>query len=193
MRELPPWWIAPAALAVAALFALSAKRGRDGALVEWALSGVAALAVFAVALTALVMPSIDRIWPAREITRAIEGCPQGPLAVSGFREPSAYFVLGSDETFMQPDSLRAALVEAKPGYVAAEVRDEKARTLGRFQYRHMRPIACVEAYNAMRGCPLYFTIQATGSTDACKALEAFPCTHEFQVRAQAARETKGCD
>lgn len=193
MREVPPWWIAPFAVGVAAMFYWSAKRGREGALRDWALSGVAALALLGASLTAIVLPSINRIWPARQIVRALEGCAAGPLAVAGFREPSAYFVLGSDESLLDADKLREALVDAKPGYVAGEVRDEKVRTLGRFQYRRMRPIACVEAYNAMRGCPLYFTIQATGSAEGCKALEASPCTAEFQTKAQSEREKKGCD
>lgn len=193
MREAPPWGLAPFAIAVAALFFWSAKRGREGALGDWALNGVAALALFGVSLTAVVMPSIDRIWPARQITRALEGCTAGPLAVTGFREPSAYFVLDSNESVLEPDALRQALVDGKAAYVAAEVRDEKARVLSRMQYRRMRPIACVEAYNTMRGCPLYFTIQSTSAPDGCTALETFPCSSDFQTRAQAARERKGCE
>lgn len=193
MRELPPWWIVPLALVVAWLFFWSAKRGRAAALGDWAKAGIAALALFAVSLTAMALPSIDRIWPARQITRALDGCAAGPLAVAGFREPSAYFVLGSEESLLDADTLREALVSAKPAYVAADVRDEKARALGRMQYRHMKPIACVKAYDAMRGCPLYFTIQATGGAEGCKSLEAFPCTAEFQTNAQAAREKKGCE
>ena len=131
------------------------------------------LSLFAVTLIAGVLPSIDRIWPAHQITRALEGCAPGPVAVAGFREPSAYFVLGSDETLLEPDALRAALVEGRATYVASDVRDDKVRTLSRGQYRRLKPLACVEAFNTMRGCPLFFTIQTTGSPESCPAPGSF--------------------
>lgn len=193
LRELPPWWLAAPVLAVAALFALSAARGRAGQLADWAKYGIAALSLFAVTLIAGVFPSLDRIWPARQITRAIEGCAPGPVAVAGFREPSAYFVLGHDEALLEPDAIRTALVEGRPVYVASDVRDTKVRALGRGQYRRIKPLACVEAFNSMRGCPLFFTIQTTGSPQGCRALETFACTPDFTTRAEAARARPGCD
>lgn len=193
MNETPSLWLLPWAAVVAALFYVSAERGRAGALKQWAVSGIAALALFAVALLAVALPSIDRIWPARQIARALEGCPQGPVAVAGFNEPSAFFVLKSDKALLAPDAVREALVEGRPGYVVGEERDQTVQTLSRFQYRRLRPLACVEAYNAMRGCPLYFTLLATGSTAACNARETFPCTQEFRAAALAAKARAGCD
>lgn len=193
LREIPSMWIVPLVLAVAALFALSAARGRAGALADWAKYGIAALSLFAVTLIAGVFPSIDRIWPARQITRALEGCAPGPVAVAGFREPSAYFVLGHDDAFLEPDAMRTALVDGRAVYVASDVRDTKVRTMSRGQYRRMKPLACVEAFNTMRGCPLFFTIQTTGSPQACTARDAFPCTPDFTARAEAARSRPGCD
>jgi 4-amino-4-deoxy-L-arabinose transferase-like glycosyltransferase len=193
LREMPPVWILPPMVAVAALFALSAARGRAGQLQDWAKYGIAGLSLFAVTLIAGALPAIDRIWPAHQITRALEGCAPGPVAVAGFREPSAYFVLGSDETLLEPDALRAALVEGRATYVASDVRDDKVRTLSRGQYRRLKPLACVEAFNTMRGCPLFFTIQTTGSPESCPARAAFPCTEDFITRAQAARQRPGCD
>lgn len=194
MREMPSLLIAPAAIATAGLFAWSAREGRSGRLKSWALSGAAGVACLIVSLTALIFPSLDRIWPARQVTRALEACPRGPIAVAGFREPSAYFVLGSDEKLLEADTLREHLVETKPGYLVGEARDDRLRIMSRFQFRKPRPVACVEAYNAMRGCPVFFTIMATGDTGSCRALEAFPCTRDFQARAEAARSNEsGCD
>ena len=193
LRELPPLWLVPLIMIIAALFALSAARGRAGQLEGWAKYGIAALSLFAVTLIAGVFPSIDRIWPARQITRALEGCTPGPVAVAGFREPSAYFVLGQDDTLLEPDALRTALVEGRPVYVVSDVRDTKVRALSRGQYRRMRPLACVEALNTMRGCPLYFTIQTTGSPESCGTKEAFACSQDFLARAEAARARPGCD
>jgi len=45
----------------------------------------------------------------------------------------------------------------------------------------------------MRGCPLYFTVVATGDTQGCSAREAFPCTEAFQAAGAAAKARKGCD
>lgn len=193
LREMPPLWLVPPALGVAALFALSAQRGRAGQLDSWAKYGIAALSLFAVTLIAGVFPSIDRIWPARQISRALEGCAPGPVAVAGFREPSAYFVLGHEEALLEPEAVRGALVEGRSVYVASDVRDTKVRALGRGQYRRMKPLACVEAFNTMRGCPLFFTIQTTGSLESCSAREKFACTQDFMTRAEAARTQPGCD
>lgn len=193
LREIPPLWLVPLVIAIAALFALSAARGRAGQLEGWGKYGIAALSLFAVTLIAGVFPSIDRIWPARQITRALEGCTPGPVAIAGFREPSAYFVLGHDDALLEPDALRSALVESRPVYVVSDVRDTKVRALGRGQYRRLKPLACVEALNTMRGCPLYFTIQTTGSPGSCSTREAFACSQEFLARAEAARARPGCD
>ncbi len=142
--------------ATAGLFYLSATAARGGERKRWAITGIAALSLFAIAFNAAVLPSIDRIWPTREIERALAGCPAGPVAVLGFREPSAKFVLKSDPTVAEPDALRAALVEGRATYIVGEARDDASRALNRFQYRRPRSIACVEAYNVMRGCPLAF-------------------------------------
>lgn len=180
-------------LAVAALFFLSAQAGRAGNLKAWAVSGVAALALFAVTLLGAVLPSIDKIWPARQIQTALAGCQSGPVAVLGFREPSAGFVLAPDARAAETDAVRSALVEGRASYIVGEARDETVRRLNRMQYRRMSPLACVQAYNVMRGCPLYFTIVATGDTAACQNRERFPCTAAFNDAARASRSSKTCD
>lgn len=193
LRDMPSPYVIVAAIAVAALFFLSARAGRAGMLRDWALSGIAALSIFAITLLGLAMPAIDKIWPARQITRALAGCAPGPIAVQGFREPSIGFVLAPDPSITTPDAIRSALVEGSPGYIAGEVRDDSLRVLSRMQYRRPKTVGCVEAFNVMRGCPLYFTISATGPLDGCQARETFACTTEFQSRAEAAKETQGCD
>ncbi|MEQ1714981.1 MAG: glycosyltransferase family 39 protein, partial [Hyphomicrobium sp.] len=193
LGEWPRLWIMPFAAAVAALFYISAEAGRAGHLMAWAVSGIAALSLFAIALLSVVLPSIDRIWPAREIQRALAGCDPGPLGVLGYREPSVRFVLNPAPAFADADVVRPALVEGRPGYIAGETRDDAFRALNRSQYRRMKPLACVEAYNVMRGCPLYFTVVATGDVSACTARTAFPCTQAFHNAAAAARHSNACD
>ena len=82
VREWPTLWLWLAMIAVAALFAWSASEGRAGRLMRWAVTGVAALGLFAVTLIAGVLPSIDKIWPAREVQRALASCAPGGSACS---------------------------------------------------------------------------------------------------------------
>ena len=111
----------------------------------------------------------------------------------GFREPAARFILKSDASVATPDAVRAALVEGRATYLAGEARDPGLKSMTRFQYRRPRSVACVEAFNAMRGCKLYFEILSTGDVSACTARERFPCTPEFQAKAEAAKQDKACD
>lgn len=177
----------------AGLFYLSAKAAHGGERKRWAITGIAALSLFSIALNAAVLPSIGKLWPTREIERALAGCPAGPVAVLGFREPSAQFVLKSDPLAAEPDALRAALVEGKATYIVGEARDERLKALTRFQYRRPRATACVEAYNVMRGCPLAFTIVSTGDTAGCAAVEKYPCNEAFEAYAAAIKPGTSCD
>ena len=88
--------------------------------------------------------------------------------------------------------MRTALVEGRASYIVGEARDETLRRLNRMQYRRRSPLAGVEAYNVMRGCPLYFTIVATGDVSSCANAEKFPCTAAFNDAALAARSSKAC-
>ena len=197
MRETPSLWIFPLAFMIAVLFYVSAREGLVGRLHRWALTGIAALALVTVTMNAAVLPGIEKIWPSRQIQRALAGCPAGPISVMGFREPASRFILKSEASLATPDVVRAALVEGRATYFAGEARDPSLKSMTRFQYRRPRPVACVEAFNMMRGCQLYFEILSTGDVSACSAKAQFPCTPEFQAKADAAKETakqdKSCD
>ncbi len=71
-------------IAIAALFIWSAQLGHEGALRRWATIGVAALGLFAITLLGSVLPSIDKIWPARELARAVAKCPDRQIDLVGF-------------------------------------------------------------------------------------------------------------
>lgn len=178
---------------VAALFFVSAAAARSGDLKRWAVLGTAALSAFAITLLGGTFPGLAKIWPARQIQRALEGCEPGPVAVLGFREPSARFVLRSRPEIIEPEALRTALVELRPAYIVGESRDTHVKALNRFQYRRLKPVACVEAYNAMRGCPLYFSIISTGDTTGCTRRESFPCNEDFEAHSAAVRQNPSCD
>jgi 4-amino-4-deoxy-L-arabinose transferase-like glycosyltransferase len=73
LRQTPPVWLALPFGITATLFYWSAHAGRAGNLGRWAATGIAALAVFAITTFAAVLPSIDKIWPSRQIQRAMAG------------------------------------------------------------------------------------------------------------------------
>ncbi len=193
MREMPPLWILPLVLGIVALFYISAREGLAARLSNWATTGIAALCLLTITLNGAVLPSVEKIWPSRQIQRALAGCPAGPMSVIGFREPASRFILNSDPSIATPEQVRAALVEGRATYLVGEARDPSLKSLMRFQYRRPRPVACVEAYNVMRGCPLYFEILSTGDISSCSAREQFPCTPEFQAMADATKQDKSCD
>ena len=193
MQQTPSLWILPLAAAITVLFYVSAREGLAGRLQAWAITGIAAVALVTMTMNGAVLPSIDKIWPTRQIERAIAGCPPGPISVMGFREPASRFILNSDPAVAAQDAVRAALVDGRATYLTGEARDPGLKSMARFQYRRPRSVACVEAFNAMRGCKLYFEIYSTGDVSACTAREKFPCTPEFQAKADTVRQDKACD
>lgn len=184
--------------ATAALFYMSADAGRKGLLWLWVLQGTAALAFFAVTLLAVVLPSVDKIWPAQTLSAAVrESCGEGaPLVeVLGFREPSAYFVLGAPHAPQSPEAM------LKTG---AAVRVVESRWLNRYFVSYAasnpgklpgRALGCVAAYNVMRGCPLSFTIfaaeNAPENASACKPPASFRC--DSDEKAAPRDPAQGCD
>ncbi len=67
--------------------------------------GVAALGLFAITLLGVVLPGIDKIWPARQIAKAVAGCPASEKALIGFREPSGRFLLAIPSERQTPEAL----------------------------------------------------------------------------------------
>ena len=144
VREVPDVWLWLPIAVVAGLFAWSAAEGRAGRLVKWAASGVAALGLFVVTLIAGVLPSIDGIWPAREVQRALRNCPPGRMGVLGFNEPTSMFVLGRDAGLSSTAGL-AALADGSDGGYALITDGWSAanpQALTRAQQAKLRPLAC---------------------------------------------------
>lgn len=177
--------------AVAVLFGASAKIGRQGHLTAWAVTGVGALALFAVTLLAVVLPSLDRFWPARQLERAFSGCSPGPRSVLGFREPTSAFRLQSDHARQSPETL----ADQTSGIVAVEDR-WRGRYLSAVAKRgHEPPVAlgCVTAFNVMRGCPLSFTLYGTNKSVACALSSESACRTDTDKAINGSLKSDGCD
>ena len=81
------------------LFTLSAQAAREKLAATWLASAWSALPLFIGFTFGVLLPHIEKGWPAARIAEAIaplEHCVVGPVSVVGFREPSAVFLLGRD-------------------------------------------------------------------------------------------------
>lgn len=179
-HELPG--IVPAVLIViiASLFIWSGRLIHEGLLRGWATIGVAALALFAITLLGVVLPSIDKIWPSAEIKRAIASCPPGPIDLVGFREPSSRFLLGVSPDRQAPEAIAGEVAGKKVKLLIVEDRWATRMNMAlatSSQPALPEPSGCVSAYNVMRGCPVYFRIYDTESAQPCTIPREFVCQH----------------
>ncbi len=184
VRQWPPLWSAPLIVAVAALFYWSASEGRAGRLIGWAASGTAALALFAATLLGGLLPSIDALWPARQLQRVLATCPASPVGLLGFNEPTTRFVLNRDAALSTREGL-AALAEGTAKGLA--VIDEawyakNPRSLTREQKTKIRPLACLRALNTMRGCTLTLTVVGNTNSPSCETAAEFACSEQFMIQ-----------
>jgi 4-amino-4-deoxy-L-arabinose transferase-like glycosyltransferase len=164
--------------AIAALFIWSGRLGREGQLRRWAAVGVAALGLFAITLLGIVLPGIDKIWPAQQLAKAIAACPAKDAALIGFREPSGRFVLGIPPERQMPEALAESAEAKVPTLTIVEDRWKK-RTNWTLQSKSLAPLppptGCVSAYNVMRGCPLHFRIYSPNPSEPCTIPAEFAC------------------
>ena len=195
VSEAPPPWLWPFIAAVAALFYVSAREGRCGRLTHWALAGTAALALFAVTLLGGVLPSIDKLWPARQIQRAIAACPASALSVLGYNEPSSHFVLDADPALSTREGIAKIADGAAPGLaiISDGWYEQNPRALTREQKTKIRPLACVRAINTMRGCTLALTVVVPAGAASCAVPPGFDCIDVFTANAKGPRGLKACD
>ena len=179
---------------VAALFIWSGRLGWEGQLRRWAAIGIAGLALFAVTLLGVVLPSIEKIWPAQEIAKAIANCPAHSKALIGFREPSGRFVLGIPPEHQVPEAVAQAIREKGPDLFVVEDRWRK-RTNWALQSNSQAPlpapVGCISAYNTMRGCPLHFRIYSANPAEPCMVPAAFACREN--VPAAGPEKSGDCD
>ena len=163
---------------IASLFIWSGQLGREGHLRRWSAVGVAALGLFAITLLGIVLPGIDKIWPARQIAKAVASCPASDTALIGFREPSGRFLLAVSAERQTPEALAQRAADKVPTLSIVEDRWAK-RTNWTLQSKSQDPLppptGCVSAYNVMRGCPLYFRIYSPNPAQPCAVPAEFAC------------------
>lgn len=184
-QEWPSVLVAALAFIVIALATLA---GRAATLLNWSLLAVATFALYSAMLLGFVLPSISRIWPAREIERAVAACGGQPIWLVGFREPSAAFTLGTVKRYDDPPKL---LAEHDRLHVVESRWIERFRAEAATRQLNPVELACFEAFNVMRGCPLTFTIFALDeSPRMCQSAYRDTCA---RMTNQTRRNSTSCN
>ncbi len=170
------------AIIVTGVFTLAGAAARAKLAAAWLTLSVAGFALFLAFTFGVLLPRLERGWPATRIAEAIaplEHCVLGPVGVVGLREPSTSFVIGRGSE-VDPETVAARMVDGEEGIAVVEDRwhGDLVRAL---QGRHAAPpprAGCVEAFNVMRGCALSFSIYITGAPSLdpeCKIAERYAC------------------
>ncbi len=190
---MPSFAVVVGAALVTLLFTLAALAMRDGRAAAWVLSSIAGFALFIAFTFAVLMPHIKMAWPAPRIAEAVaplRRCVTGPVGVAGFREPSTTFVLGhaSDADVATIAGWMAGGDDAI-AVVEDRFQPDLAKALAARSAKPPPRLGCVEAFNVMRGCPLRFSIYATGPDTldpGCQIDKRFACTTPVPTEADIA-------
>jgi 4-amino-4-deoxy-L-arabinose transferase-like glycosyltransferase len=180
--EVPPTitavLLAAAFAVLAPLAALAAWRGAFHAGIALAL---ASAVVLYAGLIGEVLPRLKPIWISERITemhQAVAPCHEGPVALSGYREPSAIFHLGTGTRLLGGEEVGPWL-RAGEGRLAF-VTDRSARR-GGFDPAaagEARPIACFTGFNMNGGDVLrirLYSSASAGRAARCSVPDAYRC------------------
>ncbi len=186
--ETPP---SALAIALAAVFAICAplvvvaawQRAWHAAI---ALALVGALASHA-GIIGEVIPRLKPIWISERINEmhdAVRACHPGPVALSGYREPSAVFHLGTQTRLLGGNEVASWLKAG--GDRLAFVTDRAARR-GGFDpaAAGVTPIACYTGFNLNGGDVLRVTLYAAGAGEAgrqCEVPQPYRCVQRPEPR-----------
>jgi 4-amino-4-deoxy-L-arabinose transferase-like glycosyltransferase len=194
-REQPQVWLLPLMFVTAAFFYWSAQEGRSGQLKDWAASSIVALGLFAVTLLGGILPSLNKIWPARQVARALAQCPAPAFGVFGFTEPTGRFVLQQNAELSTSEGLGKLADGTLAGLAVFDQAwyEKNPRALTREQQTKIRPVACVRAINTMRGCTQTLTVVSNTGAPPCTVPVEFDCTEDFLMQSYAPSTFKNCD
>lgn len=154
----PPAWALAGLLGILALIAVglaifAALSNRPHASIGLSILG--ALAVYWGAFQ-FALPSLERVWLSPrlgEVARAVEPCVPGAVALAGYSEPSAIFVLGTDTYDAKGPQGGAPVADwlrkgtGKLAFVSARAEPAFRTGLESSRFKNLEPIACVRGLN----------------------------------------------
>ncbi len=162
-------------LAMAAMAALILAAGASLAAVPWtgtrplAAAGVAAT-VFATVLSGGVIPRLNELAVSTHLAAAIaphRTMSPGPVAIAGYSEPSAVFLLGTDTILTSTASVTDYLLShpGSIGVIEAEHLEAVMRSVAGTGGA-MRKLADIEGYNYSRGDPVALSVVTITAPEA---------------------------
>ncbi len=181
--ETPPSVLA---VVLAAVFAVAAaltvmamwRRAFHAGLV---LALASAIAVYT-GIIGEVIPRLKPLWISEriaEVRAAVAPCYGGPAALSGYREPSAVFHLGTETPLLGGEAAARWLAD-EPGRLAFVTENERAefeRGLTQSGARATGPIACFTGFNMNGGDVLRLRLYASSQKPnaSCPVPEEYRC------------------
>jgi 4-amino-4-deoxy-L-arabinose transferase-like glycosyltransferase len=131
----------------------------------------------------LLLPADSRFWPAAHMAKlreAVESCYDDPVLVSGYTEPSVYFLLGR-RTAIAPGMAVPVYLESNPRGMAFLERSEEGRLASALEAPGtLRPatLACISSHNPFTNRRGEFRVLVRGPfpQDAkCQPPEQYRC------------------
>ena len=122
-------------------------------------TGLTASAVVAVVALELTAPRLAPLWVSNHLARAVSAdTVSGPIALSGYREPSAVFLLGTETRLLTPEDAADFLAAYPSATAFVDRRDEaafqaKAAEIG----LAVQAAGAVEGFNYSKGRPVHLT------------------------------------
>jgi 4-amino-4-deoxy-L-arabinose transferase-like glycosyltransferase len=162
-------------VAMASMTAIILAAGAALALATWtnpntiAMAGAAAV-VFTMFLSGGVIPSLNDLAVSTRLAAAIaphRAQAQGPIAMAGYSEPSAVFLLGTDTILTSTPSVTDYLLShpGAVGVIEAEHLDTVTRAVAATGAA-IRKLAEIEGYNYSRGDPVALSVVTITAPEA---------------------------
>lgn len=177
-------------VALAGLFIYAGWVSAQGYGMIWFSSGLLGTFILGVWVNGLLMPGLKHFWTAPQIATAaakLTGCIDGPVQVSGFREPSLALALAGRAAIVPPDAAAAAVRSQANAAVIIE-----SRQVDRFRKVSANPpldpplrrLGCIRSFNLARGCSLLFDVYVRterAAQSSCELALKTDCQagHEF--------------
>ena len=149
------------ALAAAPLLWLAGRALAERRLARFAAFAAPGALIAQAAVFGFAIPALDTAFPGPRMAEAVEArrCGPGPVVVSGYREPSGVFALGTGTIHAGGEGAAEALAEGRAALAFVERGDAQAfrAELAR-RGAAVEPLEMIEGFNYSKGDPVSLTL-----------------------------------
>lgn len=179
-------------VAFAGLFIYAAWVSAHGYGMAWFSSAILGTVIFGLWFNGLLMPGLKNFWTAPQLRAAavqLRDCGAGPIAISGFREPSLALAVTGLAKITNPETAAAQSAVGGASIIESRQFDKftKARALNKTA-PELHRLGCIRSFNLARGCALLFEVHvpassATGETagERCQLRLPQECRTKHEV------------